>query len=37
MTDERGFSRLPWTEKEMRFSLKERREIQEPLNVIKAA
>ena len=34
MADERGFSRLPWTEKEMRKILqKKRRKIQPPLDV----
>jgi hypothetical protein len=37
MTDERGLSCLPWTEKEMRFFLKQRREIQNPLDVHRTA
>jgi hypothetical protein len=35
-TDEKGFSRLPWAEKEMRFLLKKKREVQNPLNIDRA-
>jgi hypothetical protein len=36
MTNERGLPRLPWAEKEMRFLLKKKREVQNSLNVDRA-